>query len=135
MVHRPKVDDKLCFILMPFRDPFNGYYDHIIKPSVMSVSMNSVRADEVFSIGVIIRDIWELIWRARIVVADVTKRNPNVNYELGLCHALGVPTIIISQSVDDVPFDYRHRRCIIYEMGREAVGSFGEHDTSDTQAE
>lgn len=37
-----------------------------------------------------------------------------MNYELGLCHALGVPTILISKTVEDVPFDYRHRRFILY---------------------
>jgi hypothetical protein len=51
---------------------------------------------------------------ARLAIADVTERNPNVNYELGLAHALGLPTIIISQNMEDVPFDYRHRRCILY---------------------
>jgi chaperonin GroEL len=60
------------------------------------------------------RDIWEQIWRARLVVADVSGANPNVNYELGLCHALGVPTILITKTIEDVPFDYRDRRCIIY---------------------
>jgi hypothetical protein len=44
----------------------------------------------------------------------VTGKNPNVNYELGLCHALGVPTVLITQTIADVPFDYRHRRCIEY---------------------
>ena len=49
-------------------------------------------------------------------MADVTRKNPNVNYELGLCHALGIPTIIITRDMDDVPFDYRHRRCIEYKV-------------------
>ena len=114
MVHRPQVDSELCFILMPFRAPFDGYYEHIIKPAVASAGMRSMRADEVFRVGIVLQDIWNLIWQARIIVADVTKRNPNVNYELGLCHALGVPTIIITQQINDVPFDYRHRRCIVY---------------------
>ena len=61
------------------------------------------------------RDIWHEIWRAGVVIADVTGANPNVNYELGLCHALGVPTIIITKSIEDVPFDYRDRRCIVYD--------------------
>jgi len=40
---------------------------------------------------------------AKVVIADVTGRNPNVNYELGLCHALGVPTVLITQNLDDAP--------------------------------
>jgi hypothetical protein len=99
---------------MPFRHPFDGYYQHIIKPAVTAAGMNPLRADEVFGTGPVIQDIWQTIWRARVAVADVTEKNPNVNYELGLAHALGLPTIIISQNRDDVPFDYRHRRCIFY---------------------
>ena len=49
-----------------------------------------------------------------MVIADVTDKNPNVNYELGLCHSLQIPTILITQRIEDVPFDYRHRRCIVY---------------------
>jgi chaperonin GroEL len=115
MVYRPKIDEKLCFVLMPFREPFNGYYEHIIKKAAQATGLEPLRGDEIFGTGSIIRDIWEHIWRARLVIADVTDRNPNVNYELGLCHALGVPTILITQEIEDVPFDYRHRRCIVYD--------------------
>jgi chaperonin GroEL len=115
MVYRPKVDDKLCFVLMPFRDPFDGYYEHIIKKAVKAAGLAALRADEIYGTGSIIRDVWDHIWRARVVVADVTGRNPNVNYELGLCHSLGVSTILITQQIEDVPFDYRHRRCIQYD--------------------
>jgi hypothetical protein len=59
-------------------------------------------------------DIWDSIWKAKVVIADVTSKNPNVNYELGLCHALGVPTVIITQNRNHVPFDYRYRRHILY---------------------
>lgn len=115
MVYRPDLDENLCFVLMPFRDPFNGYYEDIIKPTVTSANLKPLRADEIYGTQPIIHDIWDQIWKARLVVADVTQRNPNVNYELGLCHALGVPTILLTQTMEDVPFDYRHRRCILYQ--------------------
>src|SRR5262245_10207223 len=114
MVHRPAVDNRLCFVVMPFRDPFNGYYTKIIKPAIKDAELEALRGDEIYGTQSIIRDIWDQIWRARIVIADVTDKNPNVNYELGLCHALGVPTILITKRIEDVPFDYRHRRCIVY---------------------
>ena len=114
MVYRPNIDERLCFVLMPFRDPFNGYYEHIIKVTVKAAGLEPLRGDEVFGARPIIQDVWERIWRARIVIADVTDRNPNVNYELGICHSLGVPTILITRTMEDVPFDYRHRRCIVY---------------------
>ena len=36
-------------------------------------------------------------------------------YELGLSHGIGKPVIMMSQSIDDIPFDLRHLRCIIYD--------------------
>ena len=36
-------------------------------------------------------------------------------YEIGMAHTVGRPVVIITQSVDDVPFDLKHYRCIIYE--------------------
>lgn len=100
---------------MPFREPFNGYYEQIIKPVVIELGMQPLRGDEVYGPRAIIRDVWDSIWRAAVIIADVTDRNPNVNYELGLCHALGVPTVLLTKKIDDVPFDYRHRRYIHYD--------------------
>jgi len=116
MVYRPKIDQKLCFVLMPFGSPFDGYYQKIIKPAAAKAGLDALRSDEIYSAKPIIHDIWSKIWQARVIVADVTNKNPNVNYELGLCHALGIPTIIITRNIDDVPFDYRHRRCITYKV-------------------
>ncbi len=116
MVYRPSIDDRLCFVLMPFGHPFDSYYEKIIKPAAEEAHLQVLRADGIYSTGSIIQDIWKKIWAARVVVADVTGKNANVNYELGLCHAIGVPTIIITKDIGDVPFDYRHRRCIVYNL-------------------
>jgi chaperonin GroEL len=118
MVYRPDVDPSLVFVIMPFSDPFNGYYEKLIKPVVQELERRSIRSDEMYGTGAIVADIWTQIWRAVAVVADVTGRNPNVNYELGLCHALGVPTVLMTRNIDDVPFDYRHRRCIVYDTNQ-----------------
>lgn len=114
MVYRPKVDDKLCFVLMPFGQPFDSYYQKIIKPAASDAGLATLRSDEIRGRKARINDIWQHLWAARVVVADVSNRNANVNYELGLCDALGVPTIIIAGKIDDVPFDYKHIRCILY---------------------
>lgn len=114
MVYRPSIDDRLCFVLMPFREPFNQYYEQIIKPAAEDAGLEALRADAIYGTRSIIKDVWEKIWRAKVIIADVTDKNPNVNYELGICHTLGVPTILVTRRMEDVPFDYRHRRCIVY---------------------
>ena len=45
-----------------------------------------------------------------MLVAELTSRNPNVFYELGIAHALKKPVVLVSATEDDVPFDVRHIR-------------------------
>jgi chaperonin GroEL len=103
---------------MPLREPHLEYFTGIIQPAAREAGLTAVKADDIYGTAPIIQDIWNQIWKARAVVADVTGRNPNVNYELGICHALGVPTVLITQNRGDVPFDYRHIRCILYDTKR-----------------
>ena len=115
MVYRPNIDEQLCFVLMPFTEFHVQYFTVIIAPAVEAMGLKAKKADDIYGTDPIMQDIWHAIWSARVIIADVTAKNPNVNYELGLCHALGVPTILITQSMDDVPFDYKQLRCIVYD--------------------
>ena len=74
MVYRPQIDQKLCFVLMPFRPPFDGYYQKIIKPAAAEAHLDALRSDEIYSAKAIMKDIWNSLWRARVVVADVTEK-------------------------------------------------------------
>jgi len=105
----------LVFVLMPFREPFNKYYRTIVRPAIEEADLLSLRVDEIFGPTSISEDIWNSINRAKVIIAELTTRNPNVMYELGLSHGIGKPVIMMSQSIDDVPFDLRHLRCILYD--------------------
>lgn len=107
-------EPKLCFVLMPFNIQFKNVYTQGIKPSIKKAKLNSKRADEFFTSRAIIQDIWENINKASLIIADLTGRNPNVFYEVGLSHALPQRLIIITQNKDDVPFDLKHIRWIEY---------------------
>lgn len=114
-VKKGEIDETLCFVLMPFDEKFTSIYESIIKKVVESFDLKCKRADEIFGTQPIINDISEHIQKARILIADLTRRNPNVFYELGLAHAIGKQVILISQDLKDVPFDLKHYRCIVYE--------------------
>ncbi len=103
---------------MPFGNPFDQYYADILKPAITEINFQILRADEIYSNRPIIDDIIERIIISDIIVADVSGKNPNVNYELGLAHALRKQAIIISQQLGDIPFDYRHIRTIIYDVSK-----------------
>jgi hypothetical protein len=44
----------------------------------------------------------------------MTDKSPNVFYETGYAHALEKPTILLAQSVTDIPFDLGHFKHIVY---------------------
>jgi len=106
-----------CFVMMPFAEPLGGYYTTIYQPAIKKAGLTAVRADtDIFGTGKIIDQIWAGINSAKVLVAELTGRNPNVLYELGLAHALRKPVVLVSSNEGDVPFDVRHVRVIYYEM-------------------
>jgi hypothetical protein len=100
---------------MPFGGYFDRYYSEVIKPTLERLELIARRADEIYGTNAIITDIYTAIADANICIADVTGRNPNVSYELGMAHSLAKPVVIITQDIKDVPFDYRHWRIIEYD--------------------
>lgn len=116
-----------CFVLMPFSD-FNdiqSVYDNHIKPVIENkCELRCERADDIHDISGVMQSVWESVNRARIIIAEMTGRNPNVFYELGIAHTLGKPVIMITQSMDHVPFDLKHLRCIVYEYKPGKINKF-----------
>jgi hypothetical protein len=108
-------DSTLCFCLLPLQDEFMQVFEEGMLPAVQAAGLRGMHAAQIFDNREIVEDIWELICTARLIVADVTGRNPNVFYELGICHTLGKEVIVVTQSPADVPFDIRHRRFIEYD--------------------
>ena len=104
-----------CFVIMPFDPELTVVYDLVIKPYVEQKGFICKRADEIYSSRTIMGDIWTAIQQAEIIIADMTKKSPNVMYELGLCHALWKKVILLTQEKDDVPFDLKSSRLIMYD--------------------
>jgi hypothetical protein len=115
---RPRVNRKLCFVLMPFRADLDPVHRTIREAVVLDNGLICERADDIYSAGIVVDEVWEKICEAQIVVAEVTGRNANVFYEMGLAHALGKPVVILAQSASDIPFDLQHRRAILYKPDR-----------------
>ncbi|MBN8962620.1 MAG: hypothetical protein J0H71_15915 [Rhizobiales bacterium] len=113
-----KIDsNETCFVVMPFAEPIGGYFSKIYEPAIRKAGLRPVRADaDIFGTGKIIDQIWSGINSARVLVAEMTTRNANVFYELGLAHALQKPVVLVSSNEADVPFDLKHIRVIYYDV-------------------
>jgi hypothetical protein len=106
-----------AFVVMPFgSEDLQVVYEDYVKPTVeIHCALRCVRGDDMFGSGVIMDHIIAAIAASEIVIADLTGQNANVFYEVGIAHATDRPVLLLAQSVDDVPFDLRHRRVLIYD--------------------
>lgn len=112
------MSEEFCFVIMPFSDNLKPVYEDAIKLAVEDAKLRCIRVDEVSGTGNIVRRIVEHIHEARVIVADLTGRNANVFYELGIAHALGNNVIVLAQDIRaDVPFDLGPYKVIQYGTG------------------
>lgn len=110
-----------CFVIMPFAPEFDDVYA-VIKASVeaaaASDSSRCFRLDESRPAGRITDRLVSELRAATICVADLTGLKPNVMWEVGYAMALSTPTILITQSIDHLPFDIKDMQCIQYDRAR-----------------
>lgn len=99
-------DPTTCFVMMPFAENFNAIY-RLIQRCCVEQGLKCVRADEDVSPGKITGRIYDMVASAGVIIADMSGRNANVFYELGLAHAISDNVVLLTQSTDDVPFDLK----------------------------
>lgn len=102
-----------AFVLTPFNKGFDSDYE-AVKEFFVEFSYQCQRGDDVKVSHNVLGHILEQMASAEIVVANITGRNPNVFYELGIAHALGKDVIIIARSPEDIIFDVANSQVIIY---------------------
>ena len=103
----------LCFVMMPFK-PSDMVYSKLIKPVAELFGLTVLRADDIYSPGLVTEQIRTAIQQARLCIADVSEQNPNVLYEVGIAHTLGKPTVLLTNNIKDLPFDLKTIRVIVY---------------------
>src|ERR1700728_1781436 len=96
----------------PERKRADEIYKFIIAPVVKAVGLDPCRADLDITAGPIAPKMLSELLTARIVIADLTGRNPNVFYELGITHSFARPLISIADSIATLPFDAKDERVI-----------------------
>ena len=107
-------DEEFCFVLMPFGVPWSDRIWKRVQAVIETSGLPCKRADDLYGRDVM-EDIWWAINASRFIVADITGRNSNVLYELGIAHTLGKDVVVLTQSAGDIPFDLKPLRHVIYE--------------------
>ncbi|MGD6737847.1 hypothetical protein [Photobacterium leiognathi] len=120
---KPKAEkeNKECFIIMPIADAegypnghFKHVYDNIISPACDLAGFKPVRADEVKQTNLIHLDILKQLIEAPIAICDLSNRNPNVLFELGIRQAFDKPVVLIQEKGTPKIFDIAPLRYLEY---------------------
>ncbi len=129
----PDYSNKTCFVIMgygPKKDHESGRtldldktFENLIKPVFDNLKIKCFRAKDIRHTGIIDVPMYEWIYNADIVVADLSTLNANALYELGVRHALKpYTTIVISEDQCKYPFDVNHTVIEPYEHLGKDIG-------------
>jgi hypothetical protein len=110
----PAQQKPFVFVLMPFDSAFDDVYKFGIKSAADELGAYAERVDEQLFTGSVLDRIINQINKADVIIADMTGRNPNVFYEVGFAHAVGKLAVLLTQDPNDIPFDLKHHRHVVY---------------------
>ncbi|TWB63592.1 hypothetical protein FBZ92_10383 [Nitrospirillum viridazoti] len=111
----------LCFAIMPIAEPegyppqhFRRVYEDIISVACDIAGYKAIRADDVRSANLIHLDILKKLIETPIAVCDLSTRNPNVLFELGIRQAFDKPVVLIQEIGTPPIFDIGPLRYLSY---------------------
>lgn len=102
---------------MPFAPEFDDVYGvikHVVGSATALEGGRCFRLDDARPAGRITDRLLAELRAATLCLADVTGSKPNVMWELGFAMALTKPTIVLTQSLAELPFDIRDMQTIEY---------------------
>jgi hypothetical protein len=116
----PKLEQE-CFFIAPIgpdgsqeRSRSDGVLEFIVARAADELGLQAVRADQLAEPGQITLQVIEHVLGAKGAVADLTGRNPNVYYELAIRHTAKLPTVLICEQGEVLPFDIAQMRTIFF---------------------
>jgi hypothetical protein len=118
-----------AFVIMPFSKTatrteaeWTETYEHVFLPAFKDCHYACERSQPMT--GSLAASIIDRLRCARIVLADITDRNPNVFYELGIRHCLKKGTILAAQGAHNLTSDLMGYWFVNYDRTPSAVTSF-----------
>ena len=103
-----------AFVIMDFDKKFDEIYN-LIEDVTGSAGLVCKRSDQIPTIGPIMKQIEECISHSKMVIADLSGKNLNVYFEIGITEAKNRPLIMLAQDNDDLSRLLAGNRAIFYE--------------------
>lgn len=114
-----------CFVIMPISDQgdypkghFDKVYQQIFKPAIESAGYEAYRVDENKICDSIMKKIFDAIYNCPMAICDLSNKNPNVLYELGLRQAYDKPVVLLQDDKTDKIFDISGINTVYYKSDR-----------------
>lgn len=115
----PKIDPQRAFVISQIGEPESSVrrradevFDYIVKPAAEKCGLTAHRSDHERKPGQVTSELIRSILESRVVIADMTGRNPNVYYELGVVHSFRRPVVLLVDHAASLSFDTQHERVI-----------------------
>ena len=116
---------KTCFVIMPISDQpkyptghFDKIYEQIIVPAVKEAEFEPIRADSNQICDSIMQKILKNLAECDMAICDLSSRNPNVMYELGMRQAYGKKVVLVQDDATDKIFDVAGINTVFYKKDR-----------------
>lgn len=114
-------EKEACFVIMPISDPeeyteghFKRVYEDIFKVAIEGAGFIPIRADDVHRTNLIHVDILRKLIESPMAICDLSSRNPNVLFELGVRQAFDKPTVLVQEEGTPKIFDINVLRMVEY---------------------
>lgn len=114
-----------CFVMMPISNQgdypdghFTKVYQQIFKPAIEEAGYEPYRVDENIISDSIIVKIFDAIQTCPMAICDLSNRNPNVLYELGLRQAYDKPVVLLQDDKTEGIFDVSGISTVYYKSNR-----------------
>lgn len=115
-----------CFVMMSFATPekykdtdhFDKVYEQIFVPAIEKAGYEPYRVDENKICDSIIGKIFEAVRTTPMALCDLSNKNPNVLYELGLRQAYDMPVVLVQDDITDRIFDVSGISTVTYSSHR-----------------
>jgi hypothetical protein len=97
------------------------FFDDVITTAMAGNNLKAVRAQDISQSFATVSHVWSLIRSAQVIVADLSGKDANVNFELGLCFGLHRCPIMLVRDPSELAINLRSLRYIEYEPGAEGM--------------
>jgi hypothetical protein len=115
------VEEGVGLFLMPADERMMVVHDVAVLPAMRRNGLNQVQPVEVIGSESQLRDVTRWLRAAQVIVADLTRLNPDLMYVLGLAHGLRRCPLMIYEEGTELPFNLYALRFVEYKRGSEGM--------------